>query len=60
MNWARLYLFNAIVMPALGISAAVHGYRDGQALSAVCGTLIVLLSPVWIVQWRRAKSPTGL
>jgi len=60
MNWARLYLINAIMMPVLGAVSALSGYHDGNRLTAVCGVLIFLLSPVWIIHWLRAKKPTGL
>lgn len=60
MNWANIYLFNAIVMPVLGIVSAINGYHDHNPVTAVCGVLVVLLSPAWVIHWLRTRKTTGL
>lgn len=57
MNWATIYLFNAIVMPLMGVLCAINGYHDHNPVTAVCGVFMVLLSPIWVIHWRRAKNP---
>ncbi|HEX5184518.1 MAG TPA: hypothetical protein VFW19_15385 [Allosphingosinicella sp.] len=54
-SWGPVYLFNAATMPVIGIFVLFEWRHDGSLYHLVAGAIIVLMSPSWIVLWRRER-----